>query len=52
MLGLERRCQHHHDAITCPLRVTHDQYANVCSVRASTSVPAAASSAEVNSSGL
>ena len=35
-----------------PGRLTHDRYANACSVRASTSVPAAASSAEVNSSGL
>ena len=52
MLGLERRRQHHYDTIACPPRITHERYANVCSVRASTSVPAAASSAEVNSSGL
>jgi hypothetical protein len=52
MLGFERRGQHHYDAIAGPLRVTHERYANACSVRASTSVPAAASSAAVNSSGL
>ena len=52
MLGLQGRCQHHHDAIVSTHFSTHERYAKACSVRARTSVPAAASSAEVNSSGL